>query len=313
MKHLLAIILILIPVITCSQSYDFSIVDNYVDTLKVDEDIPISDLTRKLTMPFSSDLLKTRALFYWLAANIEYDYKDNETNLWTNYPSVKTKLNDTYKFRKGVCSGYSHLFKYMLGLSGIRSRVITGYSRTDLENYFPSKNPDHAWNSVKIENKWYLFDVTWARDTLQKVNDLWFKTDPDIFILNHYPLYEPYTFTKKQYSFEDFCQFPIYTSLFYDIKFTNDISKTGHFNAVNDSVTIKIKPNFKCLLITRLYDTHSKKWIPTQPGLFESGAEYYKLHIPKKGNFVLKLGALKQDANSFAVYDELVYYTIENK
>ena len=76
-------------------------------------------------MPFSSDLLKVRALFFWLAANlIEYDYKDNETGLWTNYASVKEKLNDTYKFRKGVCSGYSHLFKYMLRLSGIRSRVI---------------------------------------------------------------------------------------------------------------------------------------------------------------------------------------------
>jgi transglutaminase/protease-like cytokinesis protein 3 len=312
MKQLLAIILLLIPIITCSQNNDFSEVDNYVDSLKVDKDISISDLTRKLTMPFSSDLLKVRALFFWLASNIEYDYKDNETSLWTNYPSVKEKLNDTYKFRKGVCSGYSHLFKYMLRLSGIKSKVISGYARNDLKSCFP-QNPNHAWNSVKIENKWYLFDVTWARDTLKKVNDFWFKTDPDIFILNHYPLYEPYTFTKKQYSFEDFYQFPIYTSSFYDLKFTNDISKIGHFNAVNDTVTININPNFKCLLLTKLYDIHNKKWIPAQPGGFVSGADYFKLYIPKKGDFVLKLGALKQNDNSFVIYDELVFYTIENK
>ena len=52
MKHLLTIILLLIPVITCSQSNDFSEVDNYVDSLKVDKDIPISDLTKKANYAF---------------------------------------------------------------------------------------------------------------------------------------------------------------------------------------------------------------------------------------------------------------------
>ena len=312
MKHLIAIILLLIPVITCSQSKDFGDVDNYVKTLKVDKDIPISELTKKLTMPFSSDLLKVRALFFWLAANIEYDHKSTKISFWTKYPSDKEKLKDTYKFRKGACSGYSHLFKHMLRLSGIRSRVITGYSRIDLNSCFP-KNPNHAWNSVKIGNKWYLFDVTWASDTLKKVNDFWFKTDPDIFILNHYPVYQPYTFTKTQYSFKDFCQFPIYTRLFYDLRFSDDLSKTGHFTVVDDTITINLKPNDKCVLLTKLYDIHNKEWIPARPGGFVSGADHFKLYIPKKGDFVLKVGALKQDGNSFEVYDELVYYTIENK
>ena len=155
MIRLLTIILLLTPCIAYSQNNDFSEVDNYVESLKVDKDISISDLTKKLTMPFSSDLLKTRAIFYWIASNIEYDHGDNETTSRTSYPSVKEKINDTYNFRKGECRGYSHLFKYMLELSGIKSTVITGYSRTDLKNCFPH-NPDHAWNSVKIEDKWYL-------------------------------------------------------------------------------------------------------------------------------------------------------------
>ena len=312
MKHLLTILLLLIHIITNSQNNDFSEVDKYVGSLKVDKDIPISDLTNKLTTPFNSDLLKVRALFFWLVTNIEYDNKVPETSFWTNYPSDKEELTKTYKLRKGDCRGYSHLFTYMLRLAGIKSRAIYGYSRIDFKDCFPQK-PNHAWNSVKIENEWYLFDVTWARNTLKKVNDFWFKTDPDIFILNHYPKYEPYTYTKKQFSFEDFCQFPIYTSSFYDLKFTNDKSKTGHFNAVNDTVTFNLKPNFKCLLLTRLYDIHSKKWIPAQPGGFVNGAYSFKLYIPNKGDFVLKLGALKQNDNSFVIYDELVFYTIENK
>jgi len=312
MKHSITIILFLIPIITCSQSIDFSEADNHAGSLKVDKDIPISDLTRMLTMPFSSDLLKVRALFFWLAANIEYDDKDIDTVSGKSYPSDKEELTDTYIFRKGDCRGYSLLFDYMLGLSGIRSRVIQGYSRNDLKTCFP-QNPNHAWNSVRIENEWYLFDVTWARDSIKNVNDFWFRTDPDIFILNHYPLFEPFTYTQRQYSFEDFCQFPIYTSTFFDLKFTNEISRKGHFKAVNDTVTIKIKPRFKCVLVARLYDTHTRKWIPVQPGGFVSGADHFKLHIPEKGDFVLKLGAIRQDGNSIEIYDALVYYTIENK
>jgi len=311
MKHLLALILLFTRILLFSQSHDFSEADNHVDTLEVDKDITISDLIRKLTAPFSSDLLKTRAIFYWLAVNIEYDHEDRDTSSWIKFPSVKKRIDDTYKSRKGVCSGYSHLFRHMLGLFGIRSNVITGYARYDLETFYPQK-PNHAWNSVKIEDNWYLFDLTWARDSLKKVIDLWFKTDPELFILNHYPSYEPYTLTKNKYSLEDFLHFPIYTRLFYDLKFTDEISKTGHFIAVNDTVTIHLKPNFKCVLVTKLFDIQNKEWIPSRPGEFISGSDYFKLHIPRKGNFVLKVGAIKPDGNSFVIYDELIFYTIEN-
>ena len=158
-----------------------------------------------------------------------------------------------------------------------------------------------------------LFDVTWASDSIKKVDDFWFKTDPEIFILNHFPVYQPYTYTEEQYSTEEFYQFPVYTKLFYDLKFTDGFSKKGHFIAVNDTVTINIKPGFECLLITRLYDIQNKEWIPNQPAGFIDGPGYFKLYIPRKGDFVLKLGALKEDGNAFVKYNELIYYTIENK
>src|SRR5512133_2171231 len=127
MKHLIAIILLSIPCIAWSQKNDFRTVDNYVYSLKADKDITIPDLTNKLTTPFSSDLLKVRAIFVWVATNIEYDSKESVAVSATVNPSDKEIYNDTYKFRKGNCRGYSHLFKYMLDLSGIKSRVISGY------------------------------------------------------------------------------------------------------------------------------------------------------------------------------------------
>lgn len=312
MKHLIAIILLSIPCIAWSQKNDFRTVDNYVYSLQADKDITIPDLTNKLTTPFSSDLLKVRAIFVWIAANIEYDSKESVAVSATVNPSDKEIYNDTYKFRKGNCRGYSQLFKYMLDLSGIKSRVISGYIRTDLKNYF-LQNPNHAWNSVNIENKWYLFDVTWARDPIKRINDLWFKTDPEIFILNHFPVYQPHTLTQEQYSLDDFRRFPVYTRAYYDLNFSNDLSKTGHVEIVNDTATVKIKPNIDCTLRAKLYDTNGRAWIDNKPGCLVSGADYIKLYIPKKGKFILKLGALKKDGGSYLYYDELIYYTIENK
>lgn len=312
MKRLLVAIFLSVQIIVFSQNNDFSEIDNYISSLNIDRSITIPDLTGKLTSPFHSDLQKVRAVFFWIATNIRYDDEENDASFRARYPSDMEKINTTYSSRKGVCSGYSHLFRYMLGLSGIRCNVITGYARNDLKTCFP-KNPNHAWNSVKIDNSWYLFDVTWARDSLRKVNDLWFMTDPGLFIMNHYPEYKPYTLMKESPSLEEFMHFPVYTKSFYDLKFTDDISKTGHFTAVNDTVTIHIRPNLECVLLTKLFDVRENKWLLPGPGGFVNGPDHFKLFIPKKGEFVLKLGALKQEGNSTKIYDDLIYYTIENK
>lgn len=312
MKHFLAVILILAPLITHSQGNDFTEVDNYVHSLEVPEDISPQDLTAKLTAPFNSDMLKTRAIFCWLATNIRYDGKEKETTYWAKYPSDKARLEDTYRFRKGVCSGISHLFRYMLELAGIRGIVINGYARNDIETIFRQK-PNHAWNAVKIDAQWHLFDLTWAIDASKKMNDFWFDTNPELFILNHYPLYQQYTFTGKKFSLGEFYSFPVYCGKFYELDFAEVDFSTGPYTAVNDTVTVHIAPNLNCVLLTKLYDIQNKAWIPSQPGGFTAGKDYFKLYIPGKGDFILKLGALVQDGNSSVVHDDLVYYMIENR
>lgn len=98
---------------TFSQDAGFVKVDNYVETLKVDRNISVDNLVLALVKPFTSPTLKTRAIYYWIAKNIRYDYQGSETDFWDKYPSKQAILTDTYKFRKGICSGYAHLFKYM--------------------------------------------------------------------------------------------------------------------------------------------------------------------------------------------------------
>lgn len=53
--------------------------------------------------------------------------------------------------KKGVCQSYALSYKLLCSMSGVESRVITGYLNGDLP---------HAWNSVKLYDKWYQTDCT---------------------------------------------------------------------------------------------------------------------------------------------------------
>jgi len=304
----LAFILIFIPLGLFSQQFEK--VDSYVETFDSDKSLTLEKLVKKLTKPFPKDVEKVRAIFYWIADNIEYDFASFKDNTVT---TTQVQPETVYNKRKAVCEGYSNLFKAMLNSCNIESEVISGYARNDIETIF-LYDSNHAWNSAKINNRWYLFDVTWARDTLnKKVNDFYFQTEPEIFILNHYPTDYHWSLLKTKYSLDDYMKFPIYTNLFHELQFTEKISKQGYFKAQNDTVTINFKPRFECILLTRLYDLDKNEWIPTQMGEFIRGDDLFILYIPRKGKFVLRIGALIQNDSKGAVYDSIIYYLIENE
>jgi len=64
----------------------------------------------------------------------------------------------------GVCSGYASLFKQMADIAGLECQVIMGYAKGYNYSYDITKLPadNHAWISIKIDDKWYLADPTWG-------------------------------------------------------------------------------------------------------------------------------------------------------
>jgi transglutaminase/protease-like cytokinesis protein 3 len=55
-----------------------------------------------------------------------------------------------------VCEGYAKSFKYILDDLGIPCVIVCGVgqnSNGEIEN--------HAWNYVKLKDKWYAVDCTW--------------------------------------------------------------------------------------------------------------------------------------------------------
>lgn len=110
----------------------------------------ISDMRNKIVNKLDgySEYDQIRYLHNWIVDNFEYDTTYKRDNIHNVYGAFKN--------RKVVCEGYARALKYILDGLGIESVLISGTatnSNGDTES--------HAWNYVKLNEKWYAIDVTW--------------------------------------------------------------------------------------------------------------------------------------------------------
>jgi len=57
---------------------------------------------------------------------------------------------------KSICQGYAEILRNVLSCVNLESKVIQG----------EGANGPHAWNQVKIGDKWYNVDITYAREDI---------------------------------------------------------------------------------------------------------------------------------------------------
>lgn len=171
----------------------------------------LNRLVLTLTKDLKTDIEKARAIYIWITENIEYDYKSinkNKRNVFKcngkkcdlKYIKYQNNLiNKTLRSKKAVCSGYSYLFKRMCDLANIQCSYVEGYIKNNPSHVGKMGILDHAWNSLKIDNKTYYLDITWAsgfctKDSNGKLkkfiknrNDFYWFTPEEKFFINHYP------------------------------------------------------------------------------------------------------------------------------
>lgn len=118
---------------TAAQEKD---VDNAVDALMFSLDIE----------SMTSDYDKICAIYNWICENIEYDYDNLDDDSYVlKYSAYSALIN-----RTAVCQGYASLLYRLLLECGIDCRVIAG-----------TAGGPHAWNIIKIGDKYYNADSTW--------------------------------------------------------------------------------------------------------------------------------------------------------
>lgn len=116
-------------------------------------------LARRLTEGKSSEKEKFDAIFAWVASNIRYNFAAYFSSGGSGMPRVKQIL----KYRSGICIDYAHLMDTLCSLSGITNVSVYGYAKDEIFDVNDSLYLDnHAWNAVKLDGLWYVYDVTWA-------------------------------------------------------------------------------------------------------------------------------------------------------
>jgi transglutaminase/protease-like cytokinesis protein 3 len=216
----------------------------------------VSRLTQLLTQDLDTDVEKLRSIFMWITQNISSDNAVFERNKrkrrklehdsiklieWNHEVRRKT-IARLLKKKKTVCTGYAYLLKEMCKYAGIKSKIINGFSRTAETEYDEAPEPNHSWNVVLLNGKWYLCDPTWATGIFDpntfkfdfEYQEGFFLGKPELFIKNHYPLDTQWTLLGEQTpTFKEFQEGPLLYNAAFDygimyhgaLKMNNTVSK----------------------------------------------------------------------------------------
>ncbi len=226
----------------------------------------LNQLVENLIENLDNDLDKTRVIYSWIVENIGYDYKlynkgkrtikfkcKNKTDCHNKRLEFENKLAETVlRKQKGVCSGYSALFKRMCDFAKVKALIIDGYVKTKSYHVGNAGILDHSWNAVIIDNQTYFLDLTWASgycdsnkngkltNFTKKRNDFYWFTPVEKFTIDHFPekpsKIQNFNISKDEYKNQPYIKTDIIP--FIEI----ESPKQGIINTkVNDTIIFKFK------------------------------------------------------------------------
>lgn len=238
---------------------DFSAVDHVVDAYP--RYTKPESLANKIKSDFRTDLNKARAIFKWLANNIRYNLEElynprisyrysysSEEERLQKIQAIKDKIvKDAFLTKLGVCEEYAQSFKKVADLIGLESQVIKGNVRNSVRQIgMNPKGTNHAWNLVKINNRWIILDATWAAGYLfngrwvKSFNDYFFDIDHKKIGKTHYPDDRKWRVLLNSGNINTFYIQPIYSPTFLKSDLELVSPKSGIIQ-LNNSKKIELK------------------------------------------------------------------------
>ena len=260
-------------------------------------------LAAKIDSDFDSDANKIRATFIWLTENIRYDLQEfynptttkisfsykNETEKQAKLQQIKDDIiNETFKKRKSVCEGYAQSFKKVCDLLQIESVIIKGYARNSSNEIgmIPSTS-NHAWNAVKLNNKWHLVDATWAAG--YEINSTWKKNfnayyffpNPSELLRTHLPEKGAWQLVNKQVDKKAFASQPIFGQGFF---YRNLFLMTPIEGVISNKKSVEIK--IKNLTTTDVigYQFKGQRFGKRATLTFDNTVGSFTINLEKKRN-----------------------------
>ncbi|GAB3893360.1 transglutaminase domain-containing protein [Spirosoma agri] len=296
---------------------DYSTIDRYAQNAPESAAKNLNTLSDYLTSPAKTELAKARSVYAWITSHVRYD---ESTFSGRKYSSEVEYANRVLRDRKGVCTGFSLLFKHLLGRTGIPVVTIKGYSRTnDSEAGQPIQRVDHEWNAVNLDGEWYLLDIAWAQTTAKpgpdgelRPNDFFFLTEPAAFAANHFPTDPRWQLLNPTVSKTQFDQFPKVYDAYFRLGFDPDFPKTGLIRT-NDVLTVSLQNDSEVEFLCSMGRQGGSTATDLPVTIRRSGSTY-QLSVPvsQRGNSTLYIFAKSKGPRSERVksYEGIASFTV---
>ena len=179
-------------------------------------------------------------VFKWISENIKINFYDEDLDDPIN------AYNSGKGTPKSLCSLFNNMSKYLKVVSG----SISGYLKWDYRNEIQSDR-NYTWNYVEIQGEYYLLDVsivsdTEFRDSHAEFIYLYFGTEPEIFIRQHFPKENKWQLLSEPYTLEKFESMALLTPFFYLLGFktispdTSKIIGDGKIILTSDKLITKV-------------------------------------------------------------------------
>lgn len=199
----------------------------------------IETVARYIADHESDPFLRIKALHDYVADRVVYDA---EAYFAGNYPPQDAVT--VFRTHKSVCAGYANLFKALGDFIGEEIQIISGNTRTQDGDM---SGEGHAWNSVKIEENWYLVDVTWDSGTVGRSSGFTkdYRTDylfppPEIMSMTHFPDEQGWQLLVAPLTRGEFLRQPMMTPSFF-AEGMELVFPTRSQTDVNEKAVIEIK------------------------------------------------------------------------
>jgi transglutaminase/protease-like cytokinesis protein 3 len=192
----------------------------------------VEQLAERISKDFSTDIDKVRASFKWITNNIRYNLQEamqpQKTVIQFRYSSEEERLKkiqeikdnivkEAFFTKLGVCEEYAQSLKKLCDIFGIEAVVLSGYVRnTAYEINRVPNTTNHAWNAVKVGDRWMIIDTTWASGFVmngrwqKKFNDYYFDVDHQKITYTHHTDNRKWNLILNQPSLTAFYKQPIY-------------------------------------------------------------------------------------------------------
>ena len=259
----------------------------------------VAALAAYLATAGSDDLTRARALFRWIAGNIEYDAVGFRTG-----DHGDQSAEAVLRSRSSVCEGYARLAEALGAAMGLEVQRVSGWSKgygyTTGQRFDGPTN--HAWNAVRIDGQWRLMDPTWGAGYLdqqtrfvRRFQEHYFLTSPDAFIFDHFPQDPRWQLLERPVTAEEYVDLAFLRPAFFSVGFRIGSHPRARIAAA-DRIAITLGATHPVQMSAQVLDATTSRPLEGEFGFVQvaGGEAQIQAAFPRAGDFLIRVFAKPQ-------------------